>query len=150
MTFKELIRHMLVEKWTKLMADMHHDPLDTFEFKEIFKKTWLYFIDVVKNDSLDLEDIVLINQVHNFSDLIFGFDFDLFETADKNDCWDKYFICQNYVDALLDNIPKKSFATGELIIKNYRFTMIVYLDGFDIIFDDDLKGESYERDYTFP
>ena len=144
MTLNDIMREMLIIDWLKLTEDIYLEPLDIDVFKVIFKNTWLYFMDVVENDSLVIDDIELINQIHDFSNLIIGLEGDICEIADKNDLWDEYFVCHYYVKGLLENIPQKSFTSGELHIEEKAFSMIVTLKGFDMAIDDDIR-KAYER-----
>ena len=139
MKLNDLFRRTLINKWKSLIDSMYCKPLEPDEFKSIFKETWEYFIEVVKNGSIDLEDIEIINLLHRFNYIIIEpISGELQEIADKNDLWDLYYSCVNYVDALLNNILRKDFVSGELVIEKGATTTIVYLEGFDTVFDDDV------------
>ena len=140
MKLNDLFRRTLINKWKSLIDSMYLKPLEPDEFKCVFKETWMYFIDIVKNASLVPEDIEIINIMNYFNYIIYCPAYDeVNEIADKNNLWALYYTCTSYVNVLLENIYKKDFASGELVKERGVTTTIVYLDGFDIIFNDDVR-----------
>ena len=74
MTLNEVIRKQLIENWVYFSKKIHTEPLDIPSFKDNFRRTWLYFSNLVKIDRISAEDIQIINVLHELRTALFGFE----------------------------------------------------------------------------
>ena len=145
MTLNEVIRKQLIKSWRELTCSVREYPLDITLFKNCFKMSWKYFSHMVKIDALVTEDIDLMNKLNDFYFTIFGMDGAVADIADRNGLWGVYFFCGGLVKSLLDNLPNRESVHGEcLYVETFNKTSVIFFDGFDIVFDDEVMRSRSE------
>lgn len=142
MLMEEITREQLINDWEALYETIYESPMDISEFIRLFKRTWKYFSDLAKNDSIVLEDLGLVNQLNSFQMQIYGCECTPMDIAEKHGLSYEYFTCEWFISKLLENIPNKEFASGELIIKEWGVTTIIFMDGFEKAFYEEVETYS--------
>ena len=143
--YNDIVREQIIDKWSTIVDNIEKEILDISEFKELFKRTWRYFISIVKNDSISLDDIKLLSLLHQFNMIVWGpdiLDIELMihsitdDKAETDRIVRRYFVYDFFIDLLITNIYRKGFVSGELVIKSYGKIEILFLEGFDNEFDE--------------
>lgn len=138
---EEITREQLINDWEALYEAIYESPMDITKFIRLFKRTWNYFSNLAKNDSIVLEDLGLVNLLNRFSIIILCA-YNPISIAEEHGLTDEYFACNWFVSKLLENIPNKKFASGELIIKECDVTTIIFKDGFQNAFYEEVEKHS--------